>query len=368
MKKIKILHTAASCNTSLGVVKQMQWEKQAAELLGIPWHTVLHTPKALQYNVIRPQKINAKNKLIKYCISRLSFYTWLIKKMGKYDLILLRYSVCDPVQMFLCYFFGKKILTIHHAKETEELNINKNFKGKILSFVEHMFGKITIAYVSGLIAVTPEILDYQAARRKKPVKKFVYFNGIKPSEKPLKLELNDMVGEKPKLLFIASSFSPWHGLDLLLDTLPKSNDSFSLHIVGNVENQLKEKVKNDSRVIFHGLLEQKNINDLAQSSWCGLSSFALYRENLKEACVLKVREYLNLGLPVYASYKDSAIPKNFPYYHIGEPKIREILQYAHTVRSVKKINVYQTAKPFISKQNLLSDLYIKISKEYARNQ
>jgi len=50
--QLRVLHAAVSMNPSLGVVKQMEWEQQAAEALGLPWMVVLHTPFKIDSSVV----------------------------------------------------------------------------------------------------------------------------------------------------------------------------------------------------------------------------------------------------------------------------------------------------------------------------
>lgn len=365
MVTIKVLHAAVLSDASIGIIKQMQSEKNAAKLLEIPWSTFIHVPENFEENVVFQHKINSKNKILRYIKLRSAFYTWLTKEIKTHDIVLLRYSTYDPFQTLICFLFGKKILTVHHTKESEEIIASKGkIFGKILNCFEYIFGKITIKSVSGLIAVTEEILHFEKLRRgKKPIKNLIYPNGILFQKKAH----SDKRKVDPELLFMAGSFANWHGLDMLFDSLVENNDKFLLHIVGDTEQSIKNKVKNDNRIIFHGKLKQKEIDVLMCHVWCGLSSFALHRQGMHEACTLKVREYLMSGLPVYSGHNDSALPIDFPYYKVGKPDITMILRYAEEMRDVKKSIVSQSAEQFISKERLLQDLYMKISKQYNIN-
>ena len=77
---------------------------------------------------------------------------------------------------------------------------------------------------------------------------------------------------------------------------------------------------------------------------------------MKEACPLKAREYLDLGLPVYGNYKES-LPPTFPYYQQGEPELRAILRFANKMAVVNHHQIREESIPFIDKTLLLQQLY-----------
>ncbi|MFH4122496.1 glycosyltransferase family 1 protein, partial [Acinetobacter baumannii] len=77
----------------------------------------------------------------------------------------------------------------------------------------------------------------------------VYPNGIISQHDIILDDRNDNI---PEIVFIASYFNGWHGLDLLLHNLSSINDDFILHIVGDVSVEDELLAKKDSRVILHG--------------------------------------------------------------------------------------------------------------------
>ncbi|MDR8253693.1 glycosyltransferase family 1 protein, partial [Acinetobacter baumannii] len=76
----------------------------------------------------------------------------------------------------------------------------------------------------------------------------VYPNGIISQHDIILDDRNDNI---PEIVFIASYFNGWHGLDLLLHNLSSINDDFILHIVGDVSVEDELLAKKDSRVILH---------------------------------------------------------------------------------------------------------------------
>lgn len=154
---------------------------------------------------------------------------------------------------------------------------------------------------------------------------------------------------------MASHFSPWRGLDLLLQSLSANQEQFLLHLVGEVSDEDKLMAEKDQRVILHGLCGQERLSELSESAWVGLSSFALERKSMNEACTLKVREYLLQGVPVYAGYHE-VFPNDFPAYRRGPAEITKILEYARETRSLEKSDIARRAEPFISKSYLVKGL------------
>jgi hypothetical protein len=371
-KKIKVLHTASMPTHIIGIFQQMQWEANAAKKLEIPWETKIYVPKNIvdtnfscisSYSHVKIEKSYSFLKKIYVWIKlQKEFYRWLTNEIEQeqYDILLLRYSMNDPL---LCSFLRcVRIPTVlvHHTLETFELAINPRPISTLRSWAEKMMGKRSLQEASGIIGVTQEILDYEIMRRKgNEIPTTVYPNGIYYEKNPAE----DCRTESPELLMVASYFAAWHGLDLLLDSIESCSKSFTLHLVGELSNVHKARVSSESRICVHNSLNHNQIKKLAASCWVGLSSFALYRQCMKQACTLKVREYLMLGLPVYANYEEN-FPDSFPYFRKGEADIKKILLFANEMRHVSRKRITENAEPYISKTALLTELYHWLLENY----
>jgi glycosyltransferase involved in cell wall biosynthesis len=351
--------------SSSGIVNQMMWEQQAADKLGLAWRSILYCQKS---------KINASIILCPepggvgnggWWGLRRRFYQWLLREQNDWDLILLRHSPSDPLQIGFLMDCGHKTVLVHHAKEIPEILLEKSpVKRLVKASVEWFCGRRSLALAAGVAAVTPEIVSYQISRISKypnGIPSFVYPNGIFLQDGGLPLE--DNRGNVPEILFVASYFSPWQGLDLLLDAVRNSHDDFKLYLVGEVGAVHRDNARLDPRIQMLGPLDNKQISDLSKRCWLGLSSFALSRQGLSQACSLKVREYLNNGIAVYASH-DDVFPSDFPYYRNGSVSMGDILGYAYEVRGIAKAEIRKSAEPFISKKKLLCRLYNDILKEF----
>jgi hypothetical protein len=114
--------------------------------------------------------------------------------------------------------------------------------------------------------------------------------------------------------------------------------------------------------VAHGKKDAAFIRRKTAEAWVGLSSFALHRQNMRQACTLKVREYLRLGLPVYAGYQD-VFQDTFPYFRQGECNMADLLHYAREVRTSSPVAVAAAARPYIDKKVLLGSLYESLRRQ-----
>ncbi|XOF34675.1 MAG: glycosyltransferase [Candidatus Electrothrix sp. YB6] len=369
-KKINVLHVASMIKYRVGIVQQMQWETTSAKVLKIPWETKLYCPRNLTddtFSCIKHSpciRIDNSQVFLRelYTWLRLQkeFYQWLENEIKQYDLLLLRYSINDPFLYSFLRRAGIPVVLVHHTLETFELAMRPGPASVLRALAEKLMGKRSLQAASGIIAVTQEIVDYEIARRKgNDIPTTVYPNGIYYKKTPA----DDHRTKEPELIMVASFFHAWHGLDLLLDSMESCSESFTLHLVGELPAVYKARASNKKRIHIHNSLTHNQIKRLAASCWVGLSSFALHRKHMQQACTLKVREYLMMGLPVYADYEEN-FPPAFPYFCKGEANIENILLFAKKMRSVSRESVAEIAEPYISKTGLLKGLYQWLLKSY----
>lgn len=355
-ERLRVLHAAVSMNPSVGVVKQMEWEQQAAYSLGIPWKVALHTPKNICSPVVVLHDGLPRNKLGRYLSLRSGFSRWLRKESDGFDLVLLRHSVHDVFESSLASKLGPKLLTVHHTLEIPELKGSSPVWGPLKAMMEFYTGRKSLLHCAGIIGVTDEILGFERLRaggcgKRKPG--FVYPNGVMVSSQ----SSEDARGDCPEFLFVAAHFSDWHGLDVLLDAMSIDPSPCILRIVGSVPDSLAERCRNDARIHLHGVLGSDGVASLMRTAWCGLSSFALHRKKMLDACTLKVREYLDRGLPVYAGHRDAGLPSDFPYFRQGPANLGQMVEFANSCRKFSRDTVRESATPHIDKRVLLAKLY-----------
>lgn len=361
---MRVLHAAAVLTPPLGVVNQMRWEQDAADRLGLAWDARIYCPPEniaddrIAVPAVRPlfELGSTKlNKLSAWVALRVGYYRWLEVQAHKYDVILLRYYPHDPFQLRFVRQSRANVYLVHHTLEAKELRSAGGLKGHMRGFLDDVFGPSSIRECAGLIGVTREIVEYEKERSGSiEGSEHVYPNGVTYA--------GSVADDKrslalfPEILFTASSFIDWHGLDLLLDAAAKDSRQFLVHLVGDVPASERERALADGRFKVHGRLSNERIFELAARCSVGLSSFALWRKGMQEACTLKVREYLMLGLPVYAGHRD-VFPSTFEYYRTGPPRFSSIMSYAAEVQGVSREEVSVVARPYIDKDFLLLRLW-----------
>ena len=339
----------------------MRAEQSAANRLGLDWETRVFCPRGSSYQGdlavytkkhLRGTRRTFTKKAYDWFKIRQEYSQWLRKVESDYDLLLVRYNVHDPFLLHFLRSTSTPTYLVHHTLEGSELKGSGGKMGHLRALADRFIGRRAIAMATGVIGVTPEICDYEQRRLPAPLdQSLVYPNGIEyDSDVCL-----DRRGKVVELLFVASKFSPWHGLDRLLASILKSEDDFILHLVGELRAPDLLLAEADPRVRLHGRLSEDEIQSLASACTLGLSSLALDRNGMEQACTLKVRHYLRMGLPVYASYLD-VFPNSFSYYRSGPPELTEILRFAVECAEYSREDVSETARPFIEKISLLRGL------------
>lgn len=363
---MRVLHCAMMDFWEPGVFEQMRCEQHAANSLDIPWRSRLFSPGPRNLDspvLIRSgvDKLKESGSSISDSIQRvqrrIDYRRWIWSEKDNFDVLLVRYIKANPLQVGLFRRLSGSIFSVHHTLEICEMRMSSHSFMSVLILLERLLGRMLLSKVQGIIGVTGEICSYERARSGQPDKPiFVYPNGICLSQERTRY---DRRGQVPEILFVASSFKPWQGLDLLMDSIMDSREQVVLHLVGRVDPKIHELVAHDCRVKVHGVLSSEEILKLSETCWIGLSTLALERNNMTQACPLKVREYLANGLPSYGSYTE-AFPPNFEFYQCGPIDIKDMLDFAYRVRHCSKDSVVSSAGPYISKESRLQELYSEL--------
>lgn len=358
----RILHANVFTNLPTGVLNQLKAEHEATKVLGIPWKITAWCTDSVDSSFVRtfPTKCNSVIR------RRLHFLRWLKQEQNNYDIILLRHPLSDPFLWFYARNFKFRV-SVHHTKEIEECPTQRSgLLGKIAIQLEQHFGTQAITLANGIIGVTSEIAEYELKRTGQHKPYLVMPNGIDTTQVTI---CQDQRGQTPRLLFVASHFAAWHGLDLLLDALEVNPElDCIIDVVGKTEEADQQRILQTpslaNRIILHGKLDTSNIQKLASIADVGLSSFALSRNAMSEACTLKVREYLAMGLPVYAGHHDSGLPNNYLFYRNGACCLPAILTAVHEWKTYSRTEVRESAIPWIEKRELIHRTYKWLTELY----
>ena len=369
-KFVRIAHLSAF-RQSAGVQRQLMFEQKAARKLApqVKWevHTFLAEPPLVSNDgdefsptFVAPRYIPTP---LRIWMAHWQLFQWLRNNGTAYDFVLLRWPTISPFTLVNGKLL-KQVFTVHHTKEVEELCGLGGWIMKVRAILEDHIGPLLLRKVRGIIGVTNEIIQYELNRINTQQITFLYPNGVVYETLPLARV--DAVNSHKRIVFlmVASHFYPWHGLDLIFQSAQNNKSDFIFNIVGTVPSEIRQKIKKDSRFHCHGPLNATQIGQLARQSDIGVSSLALFRKNMTEACPLKAREYLALGLPVIGGYIDSGLPKDFPYYRQidlrRESGFKEMIEVAKYLRTYSPRKIRQKSRLFIEKisimQSLLKDL------------
>lgn len=299
--------------------------------------------------------------------SKLFAWCWMLKNAKNYDLVVVRHMVFDPFALLFAWFVPNRVL-VHHSKEVLELRqIRKGWKGLAASWLENISGRVATRTATALVGVTREICGYQKQFRKLPEAFPIGFfpNGVIVDTIPL---LGD---ERPSdtivMGFMSGSFTAWHGLDRLLDSLLDhfSRDrttSIKLELIGRLTDaQLAHVAQINAlaslpAIAVHGRLKQDEYLKIFEKCHIGIGSLAMDRIELIEGATLKVREMLAMGLPIYSGHCDTALPPDFPYYVNGKVDISAIVEFARLVGNVPRESVREASRPYIDKRIWIENL------------
>ena len=119
----------------------------------------------------------------------------------------------------------------------------------------------------------------------------------------------------PRLAFMGTARTPWHGLDRIAE-LARLFPDWGFDVVGDDSETWPADQAGPvpPNLALHGTLSRERYLPLLAASTAALGTFGLYRKGMHEACPLKVREYLALGLPVIGACADTDIPDDADYH------------------------------------------------------
>ncbi|MBU4495576.1 MAG: glycosyltransferase [Acidobacteria bacterium] len=238
-----------------------------------------------------------------------------------YDRIILRY----PTAVDLSYkdflnTYGGRFITEHHADVIGELRVlEQGVLNPIRIHLERRNAPKILSQSCGIIGVTDEIrriyLDISGGGKPSTV----IPNGIAVKSVPFS-GFQSFTQDPLKLLFVSSTFYAGHGLDRLLRGLSeyRGNHTISLTLVGKIyrreEIELLQSLNNPKvKLIRHEQLDGEELDRVFSQANLAVSTLALFRDGITQACPLKTREYMARGLPFIYSYEDMDLEKDLEF-------------------------------------------------------
>ena len=138
-------------------------------------------------------------------------------------------------------------------------------------------------------------------------------NGIDVTSVPVRKPVND----KGTIHLLAlASMSYWHGYERIIKSLGeyKGSQNVIIHMVGGNDGgclpewkELTHQLKLDDKVIFHGPLSGKDLDEMFNLCDVGINALANYKKGFSVTMELKAREYIARGLPFVCTVFDPAL-------------------------------------------------------------
>ena len=183
-------------------------------------------------------------------------------------------------------------------------------KNTLTGIFNKMFRNTVLRTASGLVFVTRELAHSQAFSAFTKTRT-VIANGVDCMHFPFLL---NPANASPQLGFIGSPGQSWHGLDKL-KVLAELLVDCTMHVIGPGEQECRGLWgRVPPNVVMHGYLGETDAQRLMAKMDVGISTLALHRNKMDEACPLKVRQYLAQGLPVIAASEDTDILSDQNFY------------------------------------------------------
>jgi glycosyltransferase involved in cell wall biosynthesis len=111
----------------------------------------------------------------------------------------------------------------------------------------------------------------------------------------------------PTLAFVGAPDASWHGLDNLL-ALARARPEIRVDLIG-----ARQDPGFPANVTAHGVLPKSEYEAVLSRADVAVSTLGLYKKNMDEACPLKLREYLAMGLPAVIGYRETDFPDPAPF-------------------------------------------------------
>lgn len=202
-------------------------------------------------------------------------------------------------------FAGRFVIEINSDDRAEYLQ--KRWGTGLYNLIFRRWG---LALADGLVFVTDELAN-KIAFSPYTEERLVIGNGVEISS----FEFVEKTGNSsPQLVFIGSPGQSWHGIDKI-GYLAEQFPDFGFHIVGPDRSScIKLWTKIPDNVVVHGYLANYEAQKIIKNMDVGISTLALHRKDMQEACPLKVRQYLAHGLPVISASDDPDIQSKQNFY------------------------------------------------------
>jgi glycosyltransferase involved in cell wall biosynthesis len=336
----------------------MEWEQLAACELGLDWTVELWSEDVVSDHQCHRTFLQPYTGLLG---RRLFLHQRLRKVCDEYDAIIVRHAPLDFFAPLLPTRVKRKCWYAFHTRTNEYLLKLGAFKGRFVAILDRFLTRQATSGIRGVIAMTSEIAQEEIRRAALQMESVIIApNGIYKAEwETFPVDRRD---GPLKIIFIASHFFEWNGLERLMNSLAGEvrEHNWQLHFVGELTDAQQHMIESsgfNDRIYTHGSVGSGKIELLLTEMDLSLGAFALDALSMQEACTLKVRESLGAGVPVYSGHRDAGLPSSFEYYIKGAPNFPDIVEVAARMRKEARVSVISKSREFVDKKFLIERLY-----------
>lgn len=216
------------------------------------------------------------------------------------------------------------------APVIEEINTNDLTQHEELGKIYSLYNRLTRGFflrrVHGLVTVSHELAVSSAFTSFKK-NTCVIANGIELNRFPL---LPPTVNKIPRLVFMGTPNTLWHGVDklvLLANLIP----DIYIDLIGY--EQIAPYQALPKNIKLYGYLNFEQYQNVLAQADVAISSLGLHRIQLDEASPLKSRECLAFGLPLIMAYQDTDLLDSDYDFLLKIPNKEDNIQtHAHAIR------------------------------------
>jgi glycosyltransferase involved in cell wall biosynthesis len=248
---------------------------------------------------------------------RLFFAAVVVRRLCP-DVVILRYPKLPFGWRYFLKWIRVPVVTEHHTDEVAEIIGNGSLIRRAAAGYERFVRKRFLNHTAGIIGVTPEIV--KLVKKLNPgVPSCVISNGIDVDSIPMQA-ITPFNGFELIMIFVASEFVYWQGLDRLLrGMLEYSGDvKLELRLVGVVGDEYQSLIQQLNRlprrkIYCSGAVYGDELNKYFSGVHLAIGTLGLFRKGMEQACTLKVREYIARGMPFVYGYEDTDLGADFEY-------------------------------------------------------
>ncbi len=224
-------------------------------------------------------------------VSRLNAMTRLVREARAFrpDVVYVRWDMFYPPMLW----FPRRAALVAEVNTDDlaEYALGSSGRARYNSATRRfLLGRArALVFVTDELSASPSFRSFRGQHR-------VVTNGVRLDDYP---HLPAPANERPRLAFVGTAGQPWHGIDKIV-RLAAIRPDWQFDLVGMGTTT----VDAPPNVTWHGQLERQGVLAVLARADVGIGTLALHRKSMSEACSLKVREYLAVGLPVMYAYRD----------------------------------------------------------------